>query len=146
MKRQVFLGGSCNPTNWRMAEVIPQLKFAGVAFYNPQVEDWHDGLVALEAAAKAESQVLLFVIDAQTRAIASILEATEYSVAGRMVILVVDDIKDGTLISNQMITGRELNDLNRARAYLRDIAGRYDNVLLCQNFEEVVSVIIRQLS
>ena len=41
-------------------------------------QDWHPGLIQQEARAKEDSVVLLFVIDGRTRAIASMLEATEY--------------------------------------------------------------------
>ncbi len=34
---QVFLGGSCNPTTWRRDVAIPELRKAGITFYNPQV-------------------------------------------------------------------------------------------------------------
>lgn len=136
---QVFLGGSCNPTTWRFDVAMPTLERAGVAYYNPQVTDWHKGLMALEAVAKAESSVLLFVIDGQTRAIASMLEAVEYITTGRKVVLVLQSIPDGTVIDGQTITGRELQDLNRARAYLGDIAARYDNTQVCATVDGAVS-------
>ena len=44
---------------------IPVLKAAGVPFYNPQVDDWHAGLVAEEAMEKETAGCLLFVIDRQ---------------------------------------------------------------------------------
>lgn len=121
----VFLGGSCNPTTWRADIAIPVLGRAGVSFYNPQTEDWSPELVQAEARAKAAAGTCLFVIDAQTRAIASMLEAAELIGDGRDVALVVQDMPDGTEVDSTVITGRELKDLNRARAYLRDIADRH---------------------
>lgn len=125
MNPHIFLGGSCSPTTWRADIAIPMLKEAGVNYYNPQVDDWYPELVEIEARAKAAADELLFVIDSQTRAIASILEATEVICTGRTVRLVIDDIEDGTVIDGQSVTGRELKDLNRAREYLRDLAARY---------------------
>jgi len=130
---QVFLGGSCDPTTWRLDTAIPALENAGVSYYNPQVDDWSPELVEIEAGAKAAAACCLFVIDSQTRAIASMLEAAELITAGRSVTVVILDIEDGTEIGGQPVTGRELKDLNRARAYLRDIADRngadvYDSV------------------
>ena len=121
---RVFLGGSCNPTTWRTAIAIPMLEQAGVSFYNPQVEVWHPSLIQEEAEAKQMADYLLFVIDGQTRAIASILEATEFIVSGSDVRLVIEDLVDGIVIEGQVVTGRELKDLNRARAYLQDLANR----------------------
>jgi raw len=146
MKRQIFLGGSCNPTTWRKDTAMPFLEATGVAFYNPQVDDWHEGLVKLEADAKAESEILLFVIDGQTRAIASILEATEYTVAGRDVLLVIDDMVDGAEVDGEKVSGRQLKDLNRARSYLRDLASRHDNALVFEDVEQAMQETQSKLS
>ena len=50
------------------------------------MDDWSEELVDIEAAAKNSADYLLFVIDNQTRALASIVEATEHSCVGREVI------------------------------------------------------------
>lgn len=34
-KCEVFLGGSCNPTTWRIDVAIPLLQRMGITFYNP---------------------------------------------------------------------------------------------------------------
>ena len=47
-KCEIFLGGSCNPTTWRQEIAIPLLEANEISFYNPQVEEWHEGLIALE--------------------------------------------------------------------------------------------------
>lgn len=122
---QVFLGGSCNPTTWRKDIAIPVLEAVGVTYYNPQADDWSEELVAIEAAAKDAAGWLLFVIDGQTRAMASMIEASALIAGGRRVVLVVQDIPAGTVIDGQAVEGRELKDLNRARAYLRAVAAEY---------------------
>merc|ERR1719352_226069 len=92
----VFLGGSCNPTVWRTLEAIPILERESVSFYNPQVEDWSPELLAQEQHAKQHATVLLFVIDAETRALMSMLEATELIATGRKVIARTHHIADIT--------------------------------------------------
>lgn len=118
----VFLGGSCNPTTWRKDVAIPMLTKAGVSFYNPQVDEWHQSLMALEDEAKKAARVLLFVLDAQTRGIASIAEASFYIGAGRRVVLVVQRFEGGAPVNG--IQPAEFKDLNRGRAYLQDLARR----------------------
>ena len=49
---------------------------------------------------------------------ASMLEATEYIMGKRTVVLVVQDILPGTVIDGVECSAREIKDLNRARAYL----------------------------
>lgn len=65
-------------------------------------KDWHPNLIQLEAAAKEECEVLLFVIDSKTRAIASMLEATEYIMQQRKVVLVILDIPGKTTERKQL--------------------------------------------
>ena len=136
-ERHVFLGGSCNPTTWRRDVAIPILEKARRGYFNPQTDNWFPELIEIEASAKDECHVLLFVIDCQTRSIASMLEAVEYIMRGRRVVLVVENIPDGLYIDGQEVTGRQLKDLNRARGFLTDIVVRHpDNAVVFDSVSE----------
>lgn len=81
----------------------------------------------IETKAKASAGNLLFVIDSQTRAISSMVEAAGYLSCGtESVYLVIDDVAEGTVIDGAPVGDRELRDLNRGRAYLRELAQRMD--------------------
>eukprot|EP00466_Bigelowiella_natans_P008501 jgi/Bigna1/75509/fgenesh1_pg.35_\ len=125
LSTQVFLGGSCNPTTWRKDVVIPMLTEANISFYNPQVDEWSADLIEVEAKAKAGARILFFVIDKKTRATSSVLESVEYICSGRVVVLVIEMIPEGSKIDEKQIVGRELKDLNRGRAYLKNVADRH---------------------
>ena len=56
---------------------------------------------------------LLFVVGAETRAVSSMIEASEYIAAGRNVVLVLQEIEDRAEIGGAAISGSELSDLNR---------------------------------
>ena len=142
---KVFLGGSCNPTTWRKEISIPILTKNGITFFNPQVDEWNEKLIDTENNAKETSDILFYVIDGETRAIASMLEVTELICQNRKMILVINQIKDRQLIDNKEITDRELNDLNRGRIYLEDMAIRY-NIPLFQNITEATNYIITLLT
>ena len=124
---EIFMGGSCNPTTWRKDIAIPYFKKMGMKYYNPQVSEWYEELAREEARAKEEAFVLLFVIDHQTRALASILEATEHICRGRVLVLVIEDVEQGYIMegSKTALDESQVKDLNRARAYLRDVADRH---------------------
>ena len=131
---KVFLGGSCNPTTWRQDEAIPILAAAGVSFFNPQVDNWSQELVLIESLIKANCETLLFVIDCQTRAIASMIEASEYICSGRDVVLVVKNMPDSSSsapraqqaqVNNELLGPEQVRDLNRARSYVTDVAQRH---------------------
>lgn len=139
IKPYVFLGGSCDPTTWRADLAVPRFSAKNIAFFNPQISDWHPNLIQLEAKAKEVCDVLLFVIDSKTRAIASMLEATEYIMSHRRVVIVIIDIPEGGKIDGEPIGGRQLKDLNRARAFLCDIAARHQK--FCDVFDSVENAV-----
>lgn len=132
----VFLGGSCNPTTWRKDIAIPLLEKHNITYYNPQVDEWSDDLLEQENFHKANAKYLLFVIDNQTRAVASLVEASYYIGKGRNIILVVHEIKEPT----DTILPGELKDLNRGRTYLKDIASN-EKVKIYQRIEDAIQYI-----
>jgi len=122
----VFLGGSCGKTTWRIDAVIPQFEKHGICYYNPQRDDWTPALVAIEARAKDECKVLLFVIDDSTRSLVSVLEAVEHVCRGRRAYIVMTDVVKGPISFEGESAGPgELADLNRLRSYLKDVAVRH---------------------
>ncbi len=129
----VFLGGSANPTLWRFVEAIPALDQAGLSYFNPQVKEWASEQIETEALAKAKAKVLLFVVDAETRAISTLVEATEAIVRGRPTVLVIMNVPEGAVIGGETVGPNQREDINRGRAYLADAAKRhqvpvYDNL------------------
>ncbi|CAF1459013.1 unnamed protein product [Didymodactylos carnosus] len=89
---QVFLGGSCNPTTWRHDQAIPYFQSRSVSYFNPQVNNWTEDLVEIEHNAKELAPLLFFVIDHDTRALASIIEVSYLAAKGRNLIVVMNDI------------------------------------------------------
>ena len=113
--RRIFLGGMCGKTTWRRG-LIPELEKHGLEYYNPQVDEWHEGIIAIEKEEKEKCDVLLFVIGRDTRGTASCAEAAYYIGRGRNVALVIE------VYPETPETLDEARDLNRCRAYLRDFA------------------------
>lgn len=123
---QVFLGGSCDPTTWRRDKAIPLLEAEGGTYYNPQVDEWSEDLLAIEAEAKLRSAVLLFVLDSQTRALATLNEIIEFAVRGRQkVIVVMDFVSPGTEVEGQPLTPEEAQDINSARSEVARLARQH---------------------
>ena len=67
------------------------------------------------------------------------LSATEYIMAARRVVIVILDIPENTRIDGELIGGRQLKDLNRARAFLCDIAARHQKY--CDVFDSVENAV-----
>ncbi|XP_069697764.1 uncharacterized protein raw isoform X2 [Periplaneta americana] len=124
-KYEVFLGGSCNPTTWRQDVAIPMLKNLGITYYNPQVSHWGPELIELEYQAKQNAAILFFVIDNQTRSVASIIEAAHLSGRRRKLILVIHAYQGpGQKIWGEPISEEEYEDLMMGQMMLQDLVER----------------------
>jgi len=71
----------------------------------------------------------------------AMMEAVEFVVAGRPVVLAVNSVEEGQSIGHDVVGAAELKDLNRARRFLCDIAQRY-NVPVHATVDEAVNACI----
>jgi Nucleoside 2-deoxyribosyltransferase like len=126
-RRLVFLGGSCGDSDWRRRVAIPAHDAAGVSWFDPQVAPgaWTARHEAEDERRKDDADVLVFVIEGGTRAIASCGEAAYLIGAGRRVAVAVADVPDGATIAGARIGAVERADLNRGRSLVRAMAARH---------------------
>jgi len=121
----VFLGGSCNPTTWRQDVAIPHFKSQGITFYNPQQANWVPEMIELEHQAKVTSQILFFVINEQTRNVASMIEVSQYAGNNRRLIVVLNPYPGPDhLINGEKLTKAEYEDLQNAMETVQDLIER----------------------
>lgn len=79
---------------------------------------WAPELVAQEHDAKQSANVLLFVIDSQTRSTVGMIEVAYLVASGRCVVIVAQPYQLGQLIMNETLSIREYNDLDIAQKTL----------------------------
>jgi len=121
----VFLGGSCNPTTWRQDVAIPHFKSQGITFYNPQQANWVPEMIELEHQAKVTSQILFYVINDQTRNVASMIEVSQYAGNNRRLIVVLNPYPGPDhLINGEKLTKAEYEDLQNAMETVQDLIER----------------------
>lgn len=72
---KVFLGGTCNNSNWRNA-LIPLLQ---CEYFNPVVEDWTPECMAEEIKQREECDFVLYVITPKMSGVYSIAEVVDDS-------------------------------------------------------------------
>ncbi|XP_067120344.1 uncharacterized protein raw [Centruroides vittatus] len=124
-KYEVFLGGSCNPTTWRTDIAIPMLKKIGITYYNPQVAHWGPELMEMENQAKQNAEIMFFVIDNQTRSVASMIEAAHIAGTDRKLILVIHEFEGNEIkVMGERLTEKELKDLKQGQRFLQDLVER----------------------
>lgn len=117
---QIFLGGSCNPTTWRQSVAIPYLEMNGITYYNPQVDDWTPEVVKIERNAKQSAQVLLFVIDKQTRSTVSLVESAFMAGDDKNLVLVIYPF-DYDILSLTDTTTKQTSNIVETRSELTSL-------------------------
>jgi hypothetical protein len=146
MRRQVFLGGAAGNTTWRQDIAIPAFQSAGISFYDPQLPlgAWSEANEAAEMQAKDEADILLFVLNGETRGVATVGEAAYYLGLGRQLALVVDDIPPAASLYGRPLPPEEIDDLNRGRIFLRTMAKTH-RVPVHATIEDAVQYAITRL-
>lgn len=125
--KQVFLGGACGLTTWRTDITIPLMEAAGVTYHNPQMPlgAWKEDDQFDEMRRKDECLVQLFVINGDTRGVASVAEVAYLIGARKPVAIVMEDIKADANVYGAVIDSVQADDLNRGRIYVRAMADRH---------------------
>ena len=120
----MYLGGSCNKySTWRAETAIPLFKKLDVSYYNPMCPNWKPSHSFDELRAKSASLIVMYVVDSKCRGLATMIDAVEMIVSQKQrIVIVVEDVDPD---KNPTIDPRECKDLNRARAYLADVATRH---------------------
>lgn len=77
-KTTVFLGGTCDNSNWR-EELIKKIDLNKVSVFNPIVKNWSKEDQITEDKHKKEDDICLFVITPEGEGFYSFVEATDYS-------------------------------------------------------------------
>ena len=126
-KNKVFLGGTCNGSDWR-AELMPMLQ---VEHFNPVVEDWTPECILNENIEKHQKcNIHLYVINSEMLGVYSIAEVVQSSLTeGKNTILHVipDGFSKGQLKSLDAVC--QLVSLNGSIAYIDSDLSRTAKVI-----------------
>ena len=98
-------------------------KRQGIVFQpSVRVGEWTEECEYIEQQAKEEADILLFVINGQTRGVASLAEVAYAIALKRSLVLVLSDIEEGRDIEGNIISAAECRDINRGRFYVQSMA------------------------
>ncbi|GAB5370174.1 hypothetical protein AAMO2058_001469700 [Amorphochlora amoebiformis] len=126
---QVFLGGSkASYATWRQEIAIPYLDAKKIHYFNPQRSShlYQNESVVLNRIMTAFSDVLIFGIAKESRALVSMLEAVEYMCTGMKVLTVINEVQEGSYLGSEICGKYQAKDINRARLYMIDVSRRHN--------------------
>jgi hypothetical protein len=144
MNITVGLFGTCGASKWRDA-FMERYTVDGIAFFNPQKDDWKPEDAAIEADHLADDQVILFPITSETYATGSLAEVG-FSVLQaiklnrrRNFVVFIDPNLDAALVKDNAVAAKESL---RARAiiakHLRKL--ELDNLYIVNSLDDMLEV------
>lgn len=149
----VYVGGCCFSCNWTEEIVIPLLRKNNLSYYLGSHSDRLD--LSSDMTAVNNSYMMLFCIPSTVRGLATMAMASYYIGLGCNVVLFVQHLPENNASSlsgndskAQVRSGDELseqsiNDYNRGRMYLMDLAQR-DDIPVLQNIQEAVECVVQK--
>lgn len=138
----IGLFGTCGTSTWRQ-KFIEKCSLENIPYFNPQVKNWHPGLVVDENRHLAEDAIILFPVLAETTGQGSLAE-TGFSILNALrqnralryfVFLIDDDCTDPNASPGQ------IKDSVRTRALIKskiaEESRNCHNVFLVSTMEEM---------
>ena len=130
-KKDVFLGGTTNNSNWRdRLEIL--LKERGITFFNPVVDDWNDDAYELELRHREESKFVLYVITPKMLGSYAIAEVVVDSNKrpNKTIFMILD--KDDSKVFNERVR----KALDKVSQMIKD-----NGSFVVKTFEEIVDIV-----
>ncbi|XP_054271463.1 uncharacterized protein LOC128992082 isoform X2 [Macrosteles quadrilineatus] len=137
--RDVLLAGDLTDYSWAQHTAVSALVRHNLTYQ--LMEDSAEGPHNLSVVDNCF--VLLFVITCQSRSLHIMTMAGYYIGLGCNVVLCIQQLEDETVILGEQLSKQAVNDYNRGRIYLKDLARR-DNIPIFQTVEEAVSCAIEK--
>lgn len=135
----IGLFGTCGSSTWRQA-FITRYEAEGLAYFNPQVEDWTPELAQIEAEHLNTDEIVLFPILAETSGLGSLAESG-FSVmqalknTGRFIVIFIDPAV-GPMDPN--VAKESLRARALVRAHLQ--ANPHPSVFVVETLEQMLEV------
>lgn len=129
MKR-VFLGGTCNDSNWRET-LIPLLEKNNIDYFNPVVDDWTPECQREEIKQRQICDYVLYTITPKMLGVYSIAEAVDDSNKrpNKTLFIVLEHDEDKSFDKGQ------LKSLNMVKNMIEDNGGKvFDSLVEVANY------------
>lgn len=128
-------------STWRQNVVEPLLRKHGLSYFIPEDDVEEDYFAAL-----CSSRVLLFVVSEHSRALTTMTKAAFALGLGADAVLCIQSLRPDSKVNGcETLSEQAMNDYNRGRIYLMDLAKR-DNIPFCSDLQEAVLLAISKVT
>ncbi|EFN79211.1 uncharacterized protein LOC105187980 isoform X2 [Harpegnathos saltator] len=136
-KRDIYIGVVSRDLFWLESSAVPLLESMRLSLYRPSLDEYNVRLLPHELQKMKNSRLILLIVPQHSRGIAIMALAAHLIGLRAKLVLCVQTLPEGTVVSGEQLTEQARKDYNRGRMYLSDYATR-EGVPVFQNIADAL--------
>ncbi|XP_018373261.1 PREDICTED: uncharacterized protein LOC108767728 isoform X3 [Trachymyrmex cornetzi] len=136
-KRDIYVGVVSKDLFWLESSAIPLIESMRLSLYRPSLNEYNVRILPQELQKIKNSRLILLIVPQHSRGIAIMALAAHLIGLHAKLVLCVQILPEGSIISDEQLTEQARKDYNRGRMYLSDFATR-EGVPVFQNIADAL--------
>ncbi|XP_014485397.1 PREDICTED: uncharacterized protein LOC106744631 isoform X2 [Dinoponera quadriceps] len=136
-KRDIYIGVVNRDLFWLESSAVPLLESMRLSLYRPSLNEYNVKLLPQELQKMKNSRLILLIVPQYSRGIAIMALAAHLIGLRAKLVLCVQTLPEGTVVTGEQLTEQARKDYNRGRMYLSDYATR-EGVPVFQNIADAL--------
>ncbi|KAI4496155.1 hypothetical protein M0802_008022 [Mischocyttarus mexicanus] len=136
-KRDLYVGVVTKDLYWLESSAAPLIESMGLTLYRPSLNEYNVRVLPHELQKMKNSRLILLIVPQHSRGIAIMALAAHMIGIRAKLVLCVQTLPEGCIISGEKLTEQATKDYNRGRMYLSDYAKR-EGVPVFQNIADAL--------
>ncbi|KAL0124734.1 hypothetical protein PUN28_006530 [Cardiocondyla obscurior] len=136
-KRDIYIGVVSKDLLWLESSAAPLIESMRLSLYRPTLNEYNVKVLPQELQKIKNSRLILLIVPQHSRGIAIMALAAHLIGLRAKLVLCVQTLPEGSLMSDEQLTEQARKDYNRGRMYLSDYATR-EGVPVFQNIADAL--------
>ncbi|XP_076232155.1 uncharacterized protein LOC143177822 isoform X2 [Calliopsis andreniformis] len=136
-KRDLYIGVIGKDQFWLETSAAPSIESMGLSFYRPSLYEYNVKVLPQELQRMKNSRLILLIVPQHSRGITVMALAAHLIGLHAKLVLCVQTLPEGCVVSGEKLTEQATKDYNRGRMYLSDYATR-EGVPVFQNIADAL--------
>ncbi|XP_011860932.1 PREDICTED: uncharacterized protein LOC105558055 isoform X2 [Vollenhovia emeryi] len=136
-KRDIYIGVVSKDLFWLESSAAPLIESMRLSLYRPNLNEYNVRILPQELLKIKNSRLILLIVPQHSRGIAIMALAAHLIGLRAKLVLCVQTLPEGSIVSDEQLTEQARKDYNRGRMYLSDYATR-EGVPVFQNIADAL--------
>ncbi|KYN01583.1 PREDICTED: uncharacterized protein LOC108775000 isoform X3 [Cyphomyrmex costatus] len=136
-KRDIYVGVVSKDLFWLESSAIPLIESMRLSLYRPSLNEYNVRILPQELQKIKNSRLILLIVPQHSRGVTIMALAAHLIGLHAKLVLCVQILPEGSIISDEQLTEQARKDYNRGRMYLSDYATR-EGVPVFQNIADAL--------